>query len=585
MSNYPLKWQILQPKIARSQYISLDNTITYIDCFATVQERLYYGLNLLLTTRAKAPIMIIKSPESAVYFTLFQHVLSGLKTRTQEKKDMLYGGRYEINEQIVNWYPAQTIQDNFASNGGVYQAEWIEHHHLFGCVRVYQSKILLSPGLVHRANGGVLILSIRTLLEQPLMWFRLKKILIYQTYEWYANNEHQPLPLDIPSMPMYLRLLLLGERETLEEFQTLDAEAASTSLYSEFEDTIEILNDLTLMHWRRWVQNVVASLPCPTLDATFWPVLIHEGARWTGDQGLLPLDLDWIRMQIQETMSHAKGGIITGEHLEQAINSRMWREGFLSEKILNNIIHEQVYIDTKGEVIGQINALSIIEYPGHPRAFGEPLRISCVVHVGDGELNDVERKAALGGNIHSKGLMIIQSWLMSVLQLDQQMPFSASLVFEQSYAEVDGDSASLAALCALISALSLQPINQKIAVTGSLDQFGNVQAVGGINEKIEGFFHICNQRTLTGNQGVIIPSTNIRHLSLQQDVIHAVRNKKFYLWAVSSVEEAIVLLTGIALQDQDNPSLLGLIRTRITKCTMQDSQRRRGPLHWLSCLR
>ncbi len=169
----------------------------------------------------------------------------------------------------------------------------------------------------------------------------------------------------------------------------------------------------------------------------------------------------------------------------------------------DEILQEQILIETEGECVGQINALSVIEFPGHPRAFGEPSRISCVVHIGDGEFIDVERKAELGGNIHAKGMMIMQAFLMSELELEQQLPFTASLTFEQSYSEVDGDSASMAELCALISAPANVPINQSIAITGSVDQFGRVQPVGGLNE-IEGFFTICQQRGLTGKQGVII---------------------------------------------------------------------------------
>lgn len=195
------------------------------------------------------------------------------------------------------------------------------------------------------------------------------------------------------------------------------------------------------------------------------------------------------------------------------LQQREWREGFLAERMQDEILQEQILIETEGERIGQINALSVIEFPGHPRAFGEPSRISCVVHIGDGEFTDIERKAELGGNIHAKGMMIMQAFLMSELQLEQQIPFSASLTFEQSYSEVDGDSASMAELCALISALADVPVNQSIAITGSVDQFGRAQPVGGLNEKIEGFFAICQQRELTGKQGVIIPTANIRHLS------------------------------------------------------------------------
>ena len=242
----------------------------------------------------------------------------------------------------------------------------------------------------------------------------------------------------------------------------------------------------------------------------------------------------------------------------------------------------QILVETEGRVVGQINGLSVLEYPGHPYAFGEPARISCVVHLGDGEFVDVERKAELGGNIHAKGMMIMQAFLISELELDQPLPFSASIVFEQSYGEVDGDSASLAELCALVSALSQQPINQQIAVTGSVDQFGNVQPIGGVNEKIEGFFEACQRRGLTGSQGVILPATNVRHLCLNQAVIEAVQQGQFHLWAVDTVAEALPLLTGMAYADEQQPSLLGIIQERISQVNPQDRRRWPWPLRWLN---
>ncbi|ESF30287.1 protease La-like protein, partial [Salmonella enterica subsp. enterica serovar Tennessee str. TXSC_TXSC08-21] len=180
-----------------------------------------------------------------------------------------------------------------------------------------------------------------------------------------------------------------------------------------------------------------------------------------------------------------EGDTCGAEALSLMLARREWREGFLAERMQDEILQEQILIETEGERVGQINALSVIEFPGHPRAFGEPSRISCVVHIGDGEFNDIERKAELGGNIHAKGMMIMQAFLMSELQLEQQIPFSASLTFEQSYSEVDGDSASMAELCALISALANVPVNQNIAITGSVDQFGRAQPVGGLNEKLK----------------------------------------------------------------------------------------------------
>ncbi|VFP86945.1 Putative Lon protease homolog [Candidatus Erwinia haradaeae] len=581
----PLEWHILQTSRERFQHLFLEYPIVNTDCFRIVQARLCNGLDLLFKTIAPVPIMLIKSPESSIYFTFLQNILLSIQERTTDKVKILYGGRYEIIEHTVGWYPAKTIQDNFATYGGVHQADWIEHDNLFGCVRLYKNKVFLSPGLVHHANGGCLILSLRALLAQPLMWFRLKTILTRKQYEWYSNDPSQPLPLDIPPMPMSFRLLLMGEREILEDFKNLDFELTRISLYSEFEDTIILSDDIAFMNWKMWVQSVANALECPPADYNFWSELIHEGTRWTGDQGCLPLNLDWISYHLQEARLYSKDGLMNGDNLRKAIRTRAWREGSIAEKILNNIEQEQIQIDTKGEVIGQINALSVIEFPGHPCVYGTPVRISCTVHTGDGEFIDVERKVDLGGSIHSKGLMIMQSWLMSTLKLEQNMPFSASLVFEQSYSEIDGDSSSLAALCALISALALKPINQQIAVTGSIDQLGSVQSIGGINEKIEGFFQICNQRTLDGHQGVIIPSTNIRHLALHQDVMQAIKNGTFYVWAISNVDEALLILTGIPWDNEAEPSLLSFIKERITKITLQDTRRRIGSLRWFNWIR
>lgn len=582
LTNYRLEWRALQPDTERFQHLPLTAPAADSGCLAVVQARLCNGLNLLLQTRAKVPLMLVKSPESPAYLALLQNIVSAMAEENQDDAAMLYGGRYQVTEREVSWHAAQAAGDNFASEGGVHQAGWIEPEQLFGCVRIHHSTLALSPGLVHQANGGVLILSLRTLLAQPLMWLRLKQIMVNQRFEWYSQDETRPLPLDIPSMPMQFRLVLIGERDALADFQDMEPELANVSLYSEFEDNIQLVDDEDINHWRIWVQSVAESLDCPAPAADFWPVLIREAARYTADQDTLPLDPEWIGRQLQDAALYSEDSVLSAQNLQDALSTREWREGFLSDRMRDEILQEQILIETEGEMIGQINALSVLEFPGHPRAFGEPSRISCVVHAGDGEFTDVERKAELGGNIHAKGMMIMQSWLMAELELEQQLPFSASLVFEQSYSEVDGDSASLAELCALISALALQPINQQIAVTGSVDQFGRVQPVGGVNEKIEGFFHICNLRTLNGNQGVIIPAANVRHLSLQQDVVDAVRDGKFHLWAVSSVDEALPLLTGKEWHKEQGACLLQAIQERIAQITLQDARHRPWPLRWLN---
>ncbi|WP_048606618.1 S16 family serine protease, partial [Providencia rettgeri] len=259
---------------------------------------------------------------------------------------------------------------------------------------------------------------------------------------------------------------------------------------------------------------------------------------------------------------------------------------FLMERTQDDILQEQIFVKTEGEVIGQVNGLSVLQYPGHPEAIGEPSRITCVAHLGDGEFTDVERKAELGGNIHAKGMMIMQAYLNYELKLEQPQPFSASIVFEQSYGEVDGDSASLAELCALISALSLQPIDQQIAITGAVDQFGYVQPIGGVNEKIEGFFDICAKRGLTGEQGVIIPMANIRHLCTKAEVVSAVQEGQFHIWPVEHVAQAITLLTKQPYFEQqaeeENVHLLALIQERINQANAPDKARLPWFLKWMS---
>ncbi|VFP82014.1 Putative Lon protease homolog [Candidatus Erwinia haradaeae] len=585
LHNYLLNWKSLQPDTEHFEHLAMKKIVINSDVFCTVQARLYNGLSLFLKTKAQVPLIRIKSPDNSAYLTFFKKMLISIINQKKTKPSRFYEEYYE---KVNNWpggeaTPSQNT--HIVNDERIYQAGWIENEALFGCVRIHHSEISLSPGLVHQSNGGVLILSLRTLLEQPFMWRRLKKILVNQRYEWNTLDHTRSLPVEIPSIPMHFRLILVGEEDALAEFEHIDPELTYASLYSEFENNIYLSDDIAFINWKRWVQKIADSLTCPVLSPDFWPILIQEAVRWTGDHKILPLNLEWIRYQLQESELYCQDAIIKGEDLTNALNTRLWREGFLLEKMLHDIVHNQIHIETDGEKIGQINALSVIECPGHPRIFGEPTRISCIVHFGDRGLTDVERQVELAGNLHAKGIMILESWLMTELKLDHTMPFSSSLVFEQSYEEIDGDSASLASLCALISALALKPINQKIAVTGSIDQLGQVQSIGKVNEKIEGFFRLCRKRTLNGTQGVIIPSSNIQNLSLHQEVINAVRNGKFSIWSVSTIDEALILLTGIEWKKNGKPCLLRSIQDRITKSSQYNTREYMSLLRWFKWLK
>ncbi|EAA7631294.1 Lon protease family protein [Salmonella enterica] len=543
------------------------------------QPRLQFALEQLIQPRASSSFMLTKAPEEQEYLTLLSDAVRALQTDAGQ----LTGGHYDVSGHTIHYRAAQDVQDNFATLAQVVSADWVEAEQLFGCLRQYKGDITLQPGLVHQANGGVLIISLRTLLAQPLLWMRLKAIVTRERFDWVAFDESRPLPVSVPSMPLKLKVILVGERESLADFQEMEPELAEQAIYSEFEDNLQIADAKAMALWCQWVTHIASrdNLPAPAPDV--WPVLIREAVRYTGEQDTLPLCPLWIARQFKEAAPLCEGETCDAEALSLMLARREWREGFLAERMQDEILQEQILIETEGERVGQINALSVIEFPGHPRAFGEPSRISCVVHIGDGEFNDIERKAELGGNIHAKGMMIMQAFLMSELQLEQQIPFSASLTFEQSYSEVDGDSASMAELCALISALANVPVNQNIAITGSVDQFGRAQPVGGLNEKIEGFFAICEQRELSGKQGVIIPAANVRHLSLKSRLLQAVKEEKFTIWAVDDVTDALPLLLNLVWDGEGQTTLMQTIQERIAQATQQEGRHRfPWPLRWLN---
>ncbi|ECC3873497.1 Lon protease family protein [Salmonella enterica] len=543
------------------------------------QPRLQFALEQLIQPRASCSFMLTKAPEEQEYLTLLSDAVRALQTDAGQ----LTGGHYDVSGHTIHYRAAQDVQDNFATLAQVVSADWVEAEQLFGCLRQYKGDITLQPGLVHQANGGVLIISLRTLLAQPLLWMRLKAIVTRERFDWVAFDESRPLPVSVPSMPLKLKVILVGERESLADFQEMEPDLAEQAIYSEFEDNLQIADAKAMTLWCQWVTHIASrdNLPAPAPDV--WPVLIREAVRYTGEQDTLPLCPLWIARQFKEAVPLCEGETCDAEALSLMLARREWREGFLAERMQDEILQEQILIETEGERVGQINALSVIEFPGHPRAFGEPSRISCVVHIGDGEFNDIERKAELGGNIHAKGMMIMQAFLMSELQLEQQIPFSASLTFEQSYSEVDGDSASMAELCALISALANVPVNQNIAITGSVDQFGRAQPVGGLNEKIEGFFAICEQRELSGKQGVIIPAANVRHLSLKSRLLQAVKEEKFTIWAVDDVTDALPLLLNLVWDGEGQTTLMQTIQERIAQATQQEGRHRfPWPLRWLN---
>lgn len=574
-----LDWPALTPNTAayETQFATFDESIS-CSIFDT-QPRLENGLNVFCHPRYSHPFMLINAEESHEYLAL---VCEQIKKKLPPLSGTS-GVSYAINGHIVTQHPASQDTDKFSAKTTCIFADWVESEQLFGCLRSNKNNYELSPGLLHQVNGGILVLSMNTILAQPLLWLRLKKIITIQNFQWQSTDESLPLPLNIPDMPMQVKLVLVGDAYSLGDFELIEPELTVNALYAEFESLYSLEeNNLDITPWCHYVSQVCQFFKLPQLDASCWPVLIRQAIRRSGDQNRLPTDLLWIRTVLQEAALYTQSPLITGQSLISALMTKRWRESYVHVNSQDEILSGQILIQTTGMAIGQINGLSVLQYPGHPLVIGEPTRITCVAHIGDGEVVDVERKVDLGGNIHAKGMMIMQSFLISELELDQQFPLSASIVFEQSYGEIDGDSASLAELCALISALSGQPLTQQVAVTGSVDQFGNVQPIGGVNEKIEAFFDICHARGLTEQQGVIIPAGNMRHLCLKDEVIDAVRTNKFFIWSVETVDDTLPLLTGLPWRHNEEISLHAIIQERVNATLNSDRKRIPFLLRWLN---
>jgi predicted ATP-dependent protease len=280
--------------------------------------------------------------------------------------------------------------------------------------------------------------------------------------------------------------------------------------------------------------------------------VVEHGARLTGDAERLTSSRRHMADLLQEAdYWAAKAGrdTVMRDDIETALQAQIRRVDRLRGKFQEQILRDNLLISVTGAHIGQVNGLAVIALDDF--MFAHPVRISATVRIGEGDVIDIEREAELGGAIHSKGVMILSAFLGARYSRDVPLSLSASLVFEQSYGPVEGDSASLAELCALLSNLAGVPIRQSLAVTGSVNQFGDVQAIGAVNEKVEGFFDICQARGLTGEQGVLIPASNVKHLMLRQDVVEACAAGSFHIWAVADVDQAIELLTGIPAGEAD----------------------------------
>lgn len=435
---------------------------------------------------------------------------------------------------------------------------------------------MIKPGALHKANGGYLVLDARKLLMKPFAYEELKRVLLSkeihiesleQQYSLISTTSLEPEPI-----PIDVKVILVGERVLYYLLYHYDPDFNKLfKVNADFEDEMP-RNDKNIQLYARMIGTISKNHNLHPLTPEAVARVIEQSSRNVSHASKFSTHLGTLSNLLKEADYWSKKSnhtVIKKIDIEKTLETQIERMNRIQMKLYEQINEGTIMINLKGSVVGQINALSYISIGGHN--FGIPSRITARTRIGKGEIIDIDRKVELGGPIHSKGVMILAAYLGSRYAKDISLSLSASLVFEQSYGMLEGDSASSTELYALLSSLSELPIKQNIAVTGSVNQFGEIQPIGGVNEKIEGFFDICMYKDPKAFYGVIIPFTNIKHLMLKSEVVKAVKNKKFAIYAIKSIDEGISILTGVqaGVEDDDGnfslESVNGKIVTRLEK--------------------
>lgn len=408
---------------------------------------------------------------------------------------------------------------------------------------------MIKPGSIHRANGGYLILQAKDILMDPFVWDSLKKALKYgqisienigEQYRLVPTASLKPEPI-----PLKVKVIIIGSPM----FYMAYAMDEDFEKLFKVKVNFDIEMDRNKDNIREYVSFVSSLCKNENLTEYSKPALaklIEYGSRLAGDQNKLSTQFNEVSDIVYESSAIAKSEnskFVEMEHVQKAIEEKRFRSNMYEEKMQEQIIQDKVVINTSGEVVGQINGLYVLQTVDY--TFGLPARITAKTYMGRGGIINIEREIDMSGTIHSKGVLTLSGYLGGKLAQKDPMGFTAQVTFEQLYGGIDGDSASSAELYAILSSLADVPIKQCFAVTGSVDQRGEIQPIGGVNEKIEGFFDICSAKGLTGEQGVLIPTRNVDNLMLKDEVINAVKDNKFHIYAVKTIEEGIEILTGV----------------------------------------
>jgi len=470
-----------------------------------------------------------------------------------------------VREATFRRYKVNVIVDHSESEGApVIYEEHPTYNNLIGRIEhlaqmgaLVTDFNLIRPGALHRANGGYLLIDARELLMQPYAWEGLKRVLRAQEVRTESLSQALSLvstvSLEPEPIPLNVKVVLIGERLLYYLLNEYDPDFSELfKVEADFSDEMPRTGENDRLY-ARLIATMARREELHPFDRNAVARIIEQSSRIAGDNRKLSTHLLSIADLLDEADYWAGDDgrdIVATEDVQKAIDKQIERADRLRQRTQEHIERGIILIDTEGEKIGQVNGLSVIALGNY--AFGRPNRITARTRLGKGNVVDIEREVELGGPIHSKGVLILSGFLSARYAPEYPLSLSASLVFEQSYAGVEGDSASLGELCALLSALADAPIKQSLAVTGSVNQHGEVQPIGGVNEKVEGFFDACAAKGLTGNQGVLIPEANVEHLMLRQDVIEAAGRGTFHVYPVATVDEAIELLTGLPAGERDD---------------------------------
>ncbi len=439
---------------------------------------------------------------------------------------------------------------------------------------------MIRGGSLHEANGGFFVLKVEELLKNPFTWESLKRVVKSNQLEieepgeklgLMATKSLRPEPVDLD-----VKIVIIGPPLFYYLLYNLDMEFRELFKVKADFDIVMARTEENIRSYYGFLDSFCQKEEVKHLDNSATAKIVEYGSRLAEDQQKLSTRFSEIADIVREACYYADSTqeeSVRDEHVNRAIEAKIYRSNLVQKKLQEAIERDVLFIDTEGEKVGQINGLSVMHMGDY--AFGKPTRITSSLGLGRGGIIDIEREAKLGGRLHTKGVMILNGYLTSMYAKDLPLTLSARLVFEQSYSEVEGDSASSTELYTLLSSLADVPLKQNLAVTGSINQRGEIQAIGGVNEKIEGFFELCKARGLTGKQGVIIPKSNEHNLMLKESVVEAAREGKFHIYAVSTVEEGIELLMGIKAgkRQEDGTFEEGTINYRVEQALRDNYQK------------